>query len=176
MVHFSQMVSQPQHARTRLAHVSAHVVATSSQVPSTSSTSASGSTRVGGGGGCRSPNTLLRVAPFEFDVTPPLGTPLMDGGGRRRRRDQDAAHGTRRGSSGHCGRLGCAVLGGLGKHLQREPRPPPRCSRIWLWLDTRPRSTTYSPSARRPWVRLCNGAATREPRPGRPRYGGTVLA
>ena len=23
---------------------------------------------------------LLRVAPFEFDVTPPLGTPLMDGG------------------------------------------------------------------------------------------------
>lgn len=61
-------MSAPQPARARLAHVSAHVVAGSQHVRSSPTAVTSGHTG------------QLRAAPFEFDVTPPLGTPLMDGG------------------------------------------------------------------------------------------------
>jgi hypothetical protein len=67
-----------QKASSRLARVSAHLVeaaaaAPASPHPSLLAAAPSSSSSTGSAG-------LLRVASFEFDVTPPLGTPLMDGG------------------------------------------------------------------------------------------------
>jgi hypothetical protein len=68
-----------QKASSRLARVSAHLVEAAAAAPASPHPSllaaapSSSSSSTGSAG-------LLRVASFEFDVTPPLGTPLMDGG------------------------------------------------------------------------------------------------
>ena len=69
----------PQQAHLRLARVSSHLaaphLAAAAAYPPTSP--AQGPVASSGGGDVAQ---MLHVAAFEFDVTPPLGTPLMDGG------------------------------------------------------------------------------------------------
>jgi hypothetical protein len=71
--------AQQHHARNRLALVSAHVMPASPTRRGRSlhdAPSCLGAMASRGNHSAR----LLRAAPFEFDVTPPLGCPLMDGG------------------------------------------------------------------------------------------------
>ena len=68
----------PRQVRMRLARLATHLEARapSPPHPGPEPLPAAATTQCASGG----EEGLLRVAPFEFDVTPPLGTPLMDGG------------------------------------------------------------------------------------------------